>query len=211
MSELMLPGLEQLALPTDCRPADADMSDERVYTARVLFRDHPRVFKAAARLLFREGLSERSTAAVLALSVNTVRAIRDMIATSQAGDEAARVLFSIQKRTRMARKLVQLRALEIIGDKMEADGSEIPVDTLISVIKLADAVESMTASTAPKKAAVDEVIDVDCFDSAVDRLVAEKKRETNNGDDLTSGELGVAASLAEGVTSCRERKNERKP
>ena len=97
-ADVALPGLESVVMPLDVRPASKDMSDAKTFTAAVLFRDHPRVFRSACELLFRNGLSARSVAAALYLSVNTVRAIRDMVLASDGRtvDAAAAAFFDIK-------------------------------------------------------------------------------------------------------------------
>lgn len=171
--EIMLPGMEELATGVDVRPGDCDMTDEKIYTAERLFKQHQRVFQSAARLLFSNGLSERSVAAALYLSVNTVRAIRDMVLKSQSGESqaAAAALFLKNKASR-SRKVLQLRALEVIQDRLEDEEKckEIGVESLLSVIKTVDTLEGHSEN---KKNSVDEgeIIDVvDVFDEALNGL-----------------------------------------
>lgn len=175
--EIMLPGMEELATGVDARPGEFDMRDEKIYTAERLFKQHQRVFQSAARLLFNNGLSERSVAAALYLSVNTVRAIRDMVLKSQSGESqaAAAALFLRNKASR-SRKVLQLRALEVIQDRLEDDKKckEIGVEELLSVIKTVDTLDGQ-APEAKKNGRNDvevgEIIDVvDVFDEALNGL-----------------------------------------
>lgn len=193
--EIMLPGMEELATGVDVRPGDCDMTDEKIYTAERLFKQHQRVFQSAARLLFNNGLSERSVAAALYLSVNTVRAIRDMVLKSQSGESqaAAAALFLKNKASR-SRKVLQLRALEVIQDRLEDEKKckEIGVEALLSVIKTVDTLEGPTET---KKNSVDEgeIIDVvDVFDEALNGL--------NEGENPRARE-SVADSAADGGNS----------
>ena len=171
--EIMLPGMEELATGVDVRPGDCDMTDEKIYTAERLFKQHKRVFQSAARLLFSNGLSERSVAAALYLSVNTVRAIRDMVLKSQSGESqaAAAALFLKNKASR-SRKVLQLRALEVIQDRLEDEVKckEIGVEALLSVIKTVDTLEGSSESK-KNSAENGEIIDVvDVFDEALNGL-----------------------------------------
>lgn len=171
--EIMLPGMEELATGVDVRPGDCDMTDEKIYTAERLFKQHKRVFQSAARLLFSNGLSERSVAAALYLSVNTVRAIRDMVLKSQSGESqaAAAALFLKNKASR-SRKVLQLRALEVIQDRLEDEEKckEIGVEALLSVIKTVDTLEG-SSETKKNSAENGEIIDVvDVFDEALNGL-----------------------------------------
>lgn len=190
--EIMLPGMEELATGVDVRPGDCDMTDEKIYTAERLFKQHQRVFQSAARLLFSNGLSERSVAAALYLSVNTVRAIRDMVLKSQSGESqaAAAALFLKNKASR-SRKVLQLRALEVIQDRLEDEKKckEIGVEALLSVIKTVDTLEG-SSETKKNSAENGEVIDiVDVFDEALNGL--------NEGENPRAAD-SVADSAADG-------------
>lgn len=190
--EIMLPGMEELATGVDVRPGDCDMTDEKIYTAERLFKQHQRVFQSAARLLFSNGLSERSVAAALYLSVNTVRAIRDMVLKSQSGESqaAAAALFLKNKASR-SRKVLQLRALEVIQDRLEDEEKckEIGVEALLSVIKTVDTLEG-SSETKKNSAENGEVIDiVDVFDEALNGL--------NEGENPRAAD-SVADSAADG-------------
>lgn len=164
-----LPGLEALLEPQNARPGDVDMSDGKVYTAEKLFKQHPLVFKSAARLLFREMLSERSVAAALMLSVNTVRAIRDMVVAGQGPSDAAAAAFFIKSKASSSRKLLQLRALEAIHDRIENDElSQISIESLLNVVKAVDTLEAPAVSTEKKTG--DDIIDVEAFDEVLNGL-----------------------------------------
>lgn len=167
-----LPGLEALLEPQNARPGDVDMSDGKVYTAEKLFRQHPNVFKAAARLLFRESLSERSVAATLMLSVNTVRAIRDMVVQGRVGSEAAAAAFFIKSRAVSAKKILQLRALEEIHDRIENDSlNQIDINTLLSVVKAVDTAEPAQPN---EKKSGEEFIEGEAFDDVLNGLSGEE-------------------------------------
>jgi hypothetical protein len=174
-------------MPLDVRPASEDMSDAKTFTAAVLFRDHPRVFRSACELLFRNGLSARSVAAALYLSVNTVRAIRDMVLASDGRTvDAAAAAFFVKSRVSQARRIVQLRALEAVEDKLNdaAELKAISVDTLISAVKSIDEIERQDSGGKPDTRK-DEIIDldVDAFDAALDGLNGEKKCAREDGRD----------------------------
>ena len=217
-SEVGLPGLEDALTPMDMRPAGVDMSDEKVYTAALLFRDHPRVFKSACNLLFKNGLSERSVAAALYLSVNTVRAIRDMVtsASANATDSEAAAFF-IKSRIRNSRRLVQLRALEALEDKLtdERKVEELKVDTLLSAIKtiqeLEKPVEEKPEEKPTKKEAEIYDINADQFDDVLNGLNEEKKSARGDavpGDDAEGAAVGSedgaerAAGGSAGAAQC---------
>ena len=195
-----LPGLESVAMPLDLRPGDRDMTDGQVFTAAVIFRDHPRVFRSACELMFRNGLSIRSVAAALYLSVNTVRAIRDMAITSHGqSQDAAAAAFFVKSRVAQTRRIVQLRALEAVEDKLNdpLELKGISIDTLISAVKSIEEIEKAEESKKPEKIS-DEIIDVDvdAFDSVLDGLTAEKKSAgedgQNSGEDVQDSAAGDA-------------------
>lgn len=170
-----LPGLEALVVPANVRPCDVDMTDEQVFTAGVLFSSHPDVFKSAATMLFKYGDSERKIAEILRISTNTVRAIRDMVVEGAAtGDSAAAAAFFIKSRAANARRTVQLRALEVIKDRLDDpdEAKKIGIETLISVTKLDGPDDD---SSAHPKAAAPTIIDVDEFDDVLNGLDGEKK------------------------------------
>lgn len=204
--EIMLPGMEELATGVDVRPGDCDMTDEKIYTAERLFKQHRRVFQSAARLLFSNGLSERSVAAALYLSVNTVRAIRDMVLKSQSGESqaAAAALFLKNKASR-SRKVLQLRALEVIQDRLEDEEKckEIGVESLLSVIKTVDTLEGQTPDAKKNgrdDVEVGEIIDVvDVFDEALNGLnEGENPRARGSvADGGNSGGLGADRNAPE--------------
>lgn len=177
--DVALPGLEAALLPMDARPADGDMSDEKVYTAGVLFRDHPRVFKSAVNLLFRNGLSERSVAAALYLSTNTVRAIRDMVTGmhGRTSDPAAAAFF-IKSRVSNSRKTLQLRVLEVLADRLDDpdERKKITVESLLEVVKTVEELERPSqAEKNPAKEHEVYDLDADAFDEVMDGLNPEKK------------------------------------
>ena len=202
VGDVALPGLEDALLPVDVRPGGTDMTDEKTYNASVLFRDHPRVFKSACTLLFKNGLSERSVAAALYLSVNTVRAIRDMVTTSPTTDQAAAAFF-IKSRISNARKVAQLRALEVIEDRLEntKEVSKISVDTLLSVVSTIDKIERPTEEL-KKSTKDDDVYDVsaDVFDEVIDGLNKEKKSARD--DSGVDGCKKVSESAAGDAAKC---------
>lgn len=197
--EIMLPGMEELATGVDARPGEFDMRDEKIYTAERLFKQHKRVFNSAAQLLFQNGLSERSVSAALYLSVNTVRAIRDMVIKSQSGEsQAAAAAFFLRNKASRARKVLQLRALEVIQDRLEDDKKckEIGVNELLSVIKTVDTLEGQTPEAKKNVrdgVEVGEIIDVvDVFDEAINGL--------NEGENPRAAD-SVADSAADGEFS----------
>lgn len=202
-SSVALPGLESVVMPLDVRPADADMSDAKTFTAAVLFRDHPRVFRSACELLFRNGLSVRSVSAALYLSVNTVRAIRDMVLASDGRTvDAAAAAFFVKSRVSQARRIVQLRALEAVEDKLN-DIDELKktsIDTLISAVKSIEEIEKAEESKKPEKIN-DEIIDVDvdAFDSVLDGLNSEKKCAREDGLESSEDGADSVADAAETI------------
>lgn len=175
--DLALPGLEALLEPVNARPGDVDMTDGKKYTAEHIFKSHPNVFKAAARLLFVNGLSERSVAAALMLSVNTVRAIRNMAIESNGRGDSAAAVFFIKSKAASARKLLQLKALEVIQDRLENDEEvkNFDVNTLLTVIKTVDTLDGDAKDSKISAAANEpEVVDVEIFDSVLNGLDEEK-------------------------------------
>lgn len=182
-----LPGFEDTITP--CRPGDADLSDEKRYTGEVLFRDHPNVFKAVAASFFIDGLSVRATAARYRVSVNTVRAIRDM-ALESASTEAGRAALFIKSKADRLRGIVHTRALEVIYDRLSdpKTAAEIPVDTLMSIAKMS--VEDDNGKKTSIVPASAEVIDIDEFDDVMNGLDREKKSARTDGEEL-AGNDGV--------------------
>lgn len=201
-SDIALPGLESVALPLDVRPASEDMTDAKTFTAAVLFRDHPRVFRSACELLFRNGLSIRSVSAALYLSVNTVRAIRDMVLSSDGRTvDAAAAAFFIKSRVSQARRIVQLRALEAVEDKLNdiEELKKTSIDTLISAVKSIDELERQDSGNRPESKK-DEIIDldVDAFEDALNGLNGEKKCAGENARESTENAADcVADNVAE--------------
>lgn len=192
--DLALPGLEALLEPVNARPADFDMTDGKKYTAEHIFKSHPNVFKAAARLLFVNGLSERSVAAALMLSVNTVRVIRNMAIESNGRGDSAAAAFFIKSKASSARKLLQLKALEVLQDRLENDEElkEIDINSLLSVIKTVDTLDAEVKNQ--KISAVGnepEVVDVEIFDSVLNGLSAEKNPRGEGFADDRADDPGV--------------------
>ncbi|MBR2921508.1 MAG: hypothetical protein IKC27_09170 [Kiritimatiellae bacterium] len=171
--DLALPGLEALLEPVNARPGDVDMTDGKKYTAELIFKNHPNVFKSAARLLFVNGLSERSVAAALMLSVNTVRAIRNMAIESNGRGDSAAAAFFIKSKAASARKLLQLRALEALQDRLENEKElkEIGINSLLCVIQTVDTLDGEKKDSKISAAGNEpEVIDVEIFDSVLNGL-----------------------------------------
>lgn len=175
--DLALPGLEALLEPVNARPGDVDMTDGKKYTAELIFKNHPNVFKSAARLLFVNGLSERSVAAALMLSVNTVRAIRNMAIESNGRGDSAAAAFFIKSKAASARKLLQLRALEALQDRLENEEElkEIDINSLLCVIQTVDTLDGEKKDSKISAAGNEpEVVDVEIFDSVLNGLSEEK-------------------------------------
>jgi hypothetical protein len=190
--DLALPGFESLVAPLNARPGDVDMRDQKVYTAEHIFRQHPNVFKAAARLLFVNGLSERSVAAALMLSVNSVRAIRNMALEANAHGDSAAAAFFIKSKAAQSRKLLQIKALEAIQDRLEDAEKlkEISLAELISVVKTVDTLDGDGKTAREKVQTGDaEVVDIEVFDSVLDGLNAGKNPR---GEELASGDQGLS-------------------
>lgn len=171
----VLPGFESTVV--SARPGEHDLSDGKRYTGEVLFRDHPDVFKAVAAAFFLDGLSVRATAARYRVSVNTVRAIRDM-ALEGATSDAGRAAFFILNKAERLQGIVRTRALEAIYDRLAnpAEAAKLTVDTLLQLAHLGT--ESKKESTVPASA---EVIDVDEFDDMLNGLDAQKKSVASQG------------------------------
>ena len=167
----VLPGFEGTVIP--CRPGEQDFSDEQRFTGEVLFRDHPGVFRAVAAAFFMDGLSIRACAARHRVSVNTVRAIRDM-ALESATTEAGRAAFFIKSKADRLKGLIHTRALEAIYDRLtnHATVSAIPVDTLIRIVEMHGSDTQTTSKQG--SAGSGEVIDVEEFDDVLNGLDGEK-------------------------------------
>jgi len=181
-----LPGFEFTLSPS--RPGDVDLSDERRFTGEVLFRDHPDVFKAVAAAFFIDGLSVRGTAARYRVSVNTVRAIRDM-ALESASSDAGRAAFFIKSKADRLHGIIRNRALEVIYDRLSdpSQSKDISVDTLMKLAEI-EQKDSHTAVTSK-----DEIIDVDEFDDILNGLDGEKKSPREDGADSDVGDVGSDA------------------
>ena len=176
-----LPGFEFVVPPA--RPGEQDMSDESRYTGEVLFRDHPDVFKAVAAAFFVDGLSIRATAARYRVSVNTVRAIRDM-AIADARTDAARAAFFIKSKAEKLHGIIRTRSLEAIYDRLSNPKKvdDIPIDTLM---KLADILTSGEQSERrPSMPAASEIIDVEEFEDVMNGLEAGKKSARGEGREI---------------------------
>ena len=178
----VLPGFEGL-VPQKGRAGELDLSDESRYTGEVLYRDHPDVFKAVAAAIFIDGLSQRMAAARFRVSVNTVRAIRDMALTCAASDAGRAALFIKQKADRL-RGIVRNRALEVILDRLSdpKEAKEISVDTLLRLVDVEQehSEKSNNPSNNPKGDS-GEIIDIDEFDSVLYGLDEEKKNAREDG------------------------------
>ncbi len=197
MSLTALPGFEDTITPR--RPGDVDLSDEKRYTGEVLYREHPDVFKAVAAAFFMDRLSIRATAARFRVSVNTVRAIRDMALESASTDAQRAVLFIKAKADRL-KGIVRTRALEVIYDRLSnpKSAANIPVDTLMRIAELSQNADDGKKSTVP---AADEVIDVDEFDDIMDGLEREKNFARTDGEGLASEGAGNARECSTGNSS----------
>ena len=178
-----LPGFEDTITP--CRPGEADLSDEKRYTGEVLYREHPGVFKAVAAAFFIDGLSIRATAARYRVSVNTVRAIRDMALASASTDAGRAVLFIKAKADRL-KGIVRTRALEVIYDRLSdpKTAAEVSVDTLMKIAEIGQNNEDGKKTTVPASA---EVIDVDEFDDVMNGLEREKFSARTDGEESAGG------------------------
>lgn len=182
-SLIALPGFEDTITPR--RPGEADLSDEKRYTGEVLYREHPGVFKAVAAAFFIDGLSIRATAARYRVSVNTVRAIRDMALESAATDAERAVLFIKAKADRL-KGIVRTRALEVIYDRLSdpKTAAKVSVDTLMKIAEISQNDGDAKKSTVPASA---EVIDVDEFDDVMNGLEREKISARTDGEESAGG------------------------
>lgn len=181
MSLSALPGFEDTITP--CRPGEADLSDEKRYTGEVLFREHPDVFKAVAAAFFIDGLSIRATAARYRVSVNSVRAIRDMALESWPTDAGRAALFIKSKADRL-RGIVRTRALEVLYDRL-ADpktAKNISVDALLRIVETDSHAGEESKNTIPASA---EIINIDEFDDVVNGLEREKNSAPPDGPEVT--------------------------
>lgn len=178
-----LPGFEDTITPR--RPGEADLSDEKRYTGEVLYREHPGVFKAVAAAFFIDGLSIRATAARYRVSVNTVRAIRDMALESAATD-AERAVFFIKAKADRLKGIVRTRALEVIYDRLSdpKTAAEVSVDTLMKIAEIGQNDGEDKKSPGPASA---EVIDVDEFDDVMNGLEREKNSARTDGEESAGG------------------------
>lgn len=178
-----LPGFEDTITP--CRPGDADLSDEKRYTGEVLYREHPDVFKAVAAAFFIDGLSVRATAARYRVSVNTVRAIRDMALESASTDARRAALFVKAKADRL-KGIVRTRALEVIYDRLSdpKKAAEVSVDTLMKIAEIGQNDGEDKKTSVPASA---EVIDVDEFDDVMNGLDAGKNSARTDGEESAGG------------------------
>ena len=182
--EMALPGLESMIQPLNARPGDVDMTDGKVFTAEVLFRDHPNVFKSACQLLFKHRLSDRSVASALMLSHHTVRAIRDMVVQSQgSASDAAAAAFFIKSRVANSRRVVELRALEALSDRL-ANGSadDLSTDELLRIVAAVNKIDEDSSSVGKSSQfSSTDIIDVDVFDAALDGLNGAEKSAREDG------------------------------
>lgn len=167
----VLPGFEGTVV--SCRPGEQDLSDEQRFTGEVLFRDHPNVFKAVAAAFFMDGLSIRACAARFRVSVNTVRAIRDM-ALESTSSEAGRAAFFIKSKAERLKGLIHTRALEAIYDRLtsHASVSAIPIDTLIQIAE--KYASERPETNKPSANDSGEVINIDEFEDVLNGLDGEK-------------------------------------
>ena len=119
-----------------------------------------------------DGLSIRACAARHRVSVNTVRAIRDM-ALESATTEAGRAAFFIKSKADRLKGLIHTRALEAIYDRLtnHATVSAIPVDTLIRIVEMHGSDTQTTSKQG--SAGSGEVIDVEEFDDVLNGLDGE--------------------------------------
>ena len=178
-TEVALPGMEALVESTHGRPGDQDLSDAKRYTGEVLYRDHPDVFRAVAAAFFIDKLPVRTIAARYKVSVNTIRAIRDMALESPATD-AARAAFFAKSQAEKLQGMIRTRALEAILDRL-TDPEEVKklgVDTLTELAKFG--VQEQQGKARPYSTEP-EVIDVDAFDAVMNGLQAEKKSAREDG------------------------------
>jgi hypothetical protein len=202
MAEIALPGLEDVLVPLNSRPGDRDMTDEKIFTAAVLFRDHPNVFRSACQLLFKYGLSERAVASALMLSHNTVRAIRDMVVQSQGvTTDAAAAAFFIKSRAANSRRIIQLRALEALADRLSDEKSieDISIGQLLGIVDAVDKIDGKTEPQNKNLKVSDDIIDVDVFDAVLDGLNEEKKSAREDvGESSADREEGAVDSCSTG-------------
>lgn len=193
-----LPGMEEIVAPIGVRPGEMDLSDAKRYTGEVLFRDHPDVFKAVASAFFLDGLSQRACAARFRVSVNTVRAIRDM-ALEAAPTEAGRAALFIKSRADKLQGIIRSRALDVLLDRLtdEDEAKKISVDTLVQLSKLGQ--DEPAKQSAKSGESEPEVIDVDEFDAMLDGLDAEKK---SAGESVPGDGRSAADPSAETGAEC---------
>ncbi len=175
-----LPGLETAIEPLAARPGDIDMTDASRYTATVLFNKHRRVFDAVCKALFNGGLSDRMTASILSVSVNTVRAIRDMVLASiketNASPAAARAFF-YKTKSRHAKRVIQLKALEEVSDRMENPDylKSLSISELLSISDRVDTLNEDSSEAKESKSSKDIVVEITEFEDVVNGLTSEKK------------------------------------
>lgn len=193
-----LPGMEEIVSPIGVRPGEMDLSDARRYTGEVLYRDHPDVFRAVAAALFLDGLSQRACAARYRVSVNTVRAIRDM-ALEAAPTEAGRAALFIKSRADKMRGIIRARALDVLLDRLtdEDEARKISVDTLVQLSKLGQ--DEPAKQPAKSGGSEPEVIDVDEFDAMLDGLDSGKK---SAGESVPGDGRSAADPCAETGAEC---------
>lgn len=189
-----LPGFDFVETPA--RPGEGDFSDDAKYTGEVLFVRHPDVFKAVAAAFFIDGLSIRAVAARYKVSVNTVRAIRDM-AIDSATTNAGRVAFFIKSKADQLQRTIRTRSLEVIYDRLvdPKKSQEIPIDTLMQLAKLNDESKSTTSPTPG------EIIDVDSFDEVINGLNAEKISAQGDGAEKVGAESGKCSTANENLVA----------
>ena len=109
-----------------------------------------------------DGLSIRAVAARYRVSVNTVRAIRDMAIASARTDAERAALFIKSKADRL-RGIIRNRALEVLYDRL-ADpktAADVSVDTLLRIAEIECPAKEGSKTTIPASA---EIIDIDEFD-----------------------------------------------
>ena len=182
----VLPGFEFVM--DSSRPGERDLSDGTVYTGEVLFRRHPDVFKAVAVAFFIDGLSIRAVAARFRVSVNTVRAIRDMV-LEDANTDAKRAAFFIKSKADKLRGLIRTRSLEVIYDRLSdpKSAADIPLDTLIELCQRIDLGDHQKDHNNA------EIIDAEEFDDILNGLEGEEKNARDESAEFSEDRSKNAA------------------
>lgn len=174
-----LPGMESIVPVSD----DADMRDEKRFTAEVLLRDHPEKFRRICIDLFQAGESDAMVAMKEKVSRNTIKAIRDSVLMG--GNDKTKIAaaaFFIKTRASNSRRLLQFRAIEALCERLENKGTldDLTVEQLMSIADFCDEKEQGNDGTKTSgKRPADDVIDVesvDTFDAVINGLDGEKKR-----------------------------------